>query len=119
MPETYRTLIKYEIKEDYTMGFATEVGFRASICTPYPFYDLDRDEETKLMLFPFAVMEATLKFYMHTSPDQACDIIDDLIREVKSVDGLLISLWHNETVSDEGLWKGWRKVYDHLVQNAI
>jgi hypothetical protein len=119
MPETYRRLIQHEIKEDYSMGFATEVGFRASICTPYPFYDLDREEQTKLMLYPFAVMEATLKFYMETSQAQACEIIDSLVDEVKSVDGLFISLWHNETVSNEGLWSDWRRVYEHLVQKAV
>lgn len=119
MPETYRRLIQHEIKEDYTMGFATEVGFRASICTPYPFYDLDREEKTNLILYPFAVMEATLKFYMNTNQEQACDIIDGLIDEVRAVNGLFISLWHNETVSDEGLWEDWRKVYEHLVQKAV
>lgn len=119
MPETYRRLIQHEIKEDYTMGFATEVGFRASICTPFPFYDLDREEKTNLILYPFAVMEATLKFYMNTNQEQACDIIDGLIDEVRAVNGLFISLWHNETVSDEGLWYDWRKVYEHLVQKAV
>ena len=119
MPETYRRLIEHEIKEDYSMGFASEVGFRASICTPYPFYDLDREEKTGLMLYPFAVMEATLKFYMETSQEQAFVIIDELIEEVRKVNGLFISLWHNETVSEEGLWKDWRVVYEHLVQNAV
>lgn len=119
MPETYRRLIQHEIKEDYSMGFASEVGFRASICTPYPFYDIDREEKTKLMLYPFAVMEATLKFYMNTTQEQAFEIIDAMIKDVRSVDGLFISLWHNETVSDEGLWKNWRVVYEHLVKNAV
>lgn len=118
MPETYRRLIEHEIKEDYTMGFASEVGFRASICTPYPFYDLDREEKTNLMLYPFAVMEATLKFYMNTSKEQACEIIDELINEVKNVNGQFVSLWHNETVSDEGLWKDWRMVYEYLIKKA-
>lgn len=118
MPETYRRLIEHEIKEDYTMGFASEAGFRASICTPYPFYDLDREEKTSLMLYPFTVMEATLKFYMNTSKEQACVIIDELINEVRKVDGLFISLWHNETVSNEGLWKDWRVVYEHLIKKA-
>jgi len=119
MPETYRRLIQHEIKEDYTMGFATEVGFRASICTPYPFYDLDREEKTNLLLYPFAVMDATLKFYMNTNQEQAYHLIDGLVDEVKAVNGLFISLWHNETVSDEGLWEDWRKVYEHLVQKAV
>ena len=119
MPETYRRLIQHEVKEDYSMGFASEVGFRASICTPYPFYDIDREEKTSLLLYPFAIMEATLKFYMNTSQEQACKIIDEMVDDVKDVNGLFISLWHNETVSDEGLWKDWRKVYDHLVQKAV
>jgi len=119
MPETYRRLIQHEIKEDYSMGFASEVGFRASITSPYPFYDLDREEMTSLMLFPFAVMDATLKFYMETTPKQAFEIIDKLILEVKKVDGLFISLWHNETVSNEGLWADWRQVYEHLLQKAV
>lgn len=118
MPETYRRLIQHEIKEDHSMGFATEVGFRASISCPFPFYDLDREEKTPLMLYPFAVMEATLRFYMETSIEQACEIIDNLVEEVKKVDATFISLWHNETVSDEGLWKNWRKVYEHLLQKA-
>jgi hypothetical protein len=29
------------------MGFASQVGFRASICTPFNFYDLDMELETK------------------------------------------------------------------------
>ena len=118
MPETYRRLIQHEIKEDHSMGFATEVGFRASISSPFPFYDLDREEKTPLMLYPFAVMEATLRFYMETSIEQACEIIDNLVDEVKKVDATFISLWHNETVSNEGLWKDWRKVYEHLLQKA-
>jgi hypothetical protein len=56
---------------------------------------------------------------MNTNQEQACDIIDGLIDEVRAVNGLFISLWHNETVSDEGLWEDWRKVYEHLVQKAV
>jgi hypothetical protein len=118
MPDTYRRLIQHEIKEDYSMGFASEVGFRASICTPYPFYDIDREEKTSLLVYPFAIMEATLKFYMKTTQEEACAIIDEMVSEVRNVNGLFISLWHNETVSDEGLWEDWRRVYNHLVQKA-
>ena len=33
--------IDLDIEEDYTMGYAKYVGFRASTCTPFYFYDLD------------------------------------------------------------------------------
>jgi hypothetical protein len=119
LPETYRRLIENEITDDYTMGFATEAGFRASICVPYPFYNIDHEEITTLMIHPFAFMDATLKYYMNLNPDQAMEVVDNLITEVKNVNGIFMGLWHNETVSDEGLWKGWRKVYEYMISKAV
>lgn len=119
LPETYQRLIKNEITEDYTMGFALEPGFRASICIPYPFYDVDREEITTLMIHPFAFMDATLKHYLDLDPEQACEVIDNLIKEVKKVNGKFIGLWHNESVSNEGIWKDWRKVYEFMISKAV
>lgn len=118
LPQTYRTLIDLDITEDHTMGYAQCTGFRAGTCTPYPFYDLDLEVETPLTVFPFAVMDATLKYYMNMKPEESLQHIDDLVRQVKAVNGTFISLWHNETLSDEGLWAGWRSVYEHLVKVA-
>jgi hypothetical protein len=119
LPETYRRLIAEEISDDFSMGFATAAGFRASICTPFPFFDLDREEETTLMVHPFTVMDATLKYYMKLEPDDACKVMVRLAKEVREVGGTFIGLWHNETVSDEGIWKGWRNVYETMIKEAI
>jgi hypothetical protein len=118
LPETYRNLIDLDITDDYTMGFASQVGFRASICTPFNFYDLDMELETKLKIHPFAVMEGTLKYYMNVSPDEAMEKIKPLIDEVKAVNGQFISLWHNDTLNDQNLWSGWRTVYNDMVEYA-
>ncbi len=119
LPETYRNLIENDIQEDYTMGFASVSGFRAGTCTPYPFYDLDEEVETKLMVFPFQVMEATYQYYQEKSMDQIKEEISSIIKKVKEVEGTFISLWHNESLSDEGEWKGWRHIYEHMIQNAV
>jgi len=118
-PDTYRNLIEMDIMDDYTMGYATMAGFRASICTPFYFYDLDLDVPTKLKIHPFVVMDATLKHYMKLNPDEAIQHIYNLIGEVKKVDGTFISLWHNETMSENKMWKGWRKVYENMVEYVI
>jgi hypothetical protein len=118
LPDTYRNLIDLDITDDYTMGFASEVGFRASICTPFNFYDLDMELETKLKVHPFAVMEGTLKYNMKIRPEDAMEKIKPLIDEVKAVNGSFISLWHNDTLNDQKLWKGWRAVYEEMVQYA-
>ncbi len=119
LPETYRNLIDLDITDDYTMGFASQVGFRASICTAFNFYDLDMELETKLKVHPFAVMEGTLKYYMHVRPEDAMKKIKPLIDEVKAVNGVFMSLWHNDTLNNQKLWLGWQKVYEEMVQYAV
>jgi hypothetical protein len=118
LPETYRNLIDVDITEDYTMGYASQIGFRASICTSFNFYDLDNELETKLKVFPFAVMEGTLKYHLKISPEDAMQKIIPLIDEVKAVNGTFMSLWHNETLSNQKMWLGWKSVYEEMVKYA-
>jgi len=118
LPDTYQNLIENDILDDYTMGFAALPGFRAGICDTYHFYDLELDVETKLRLHPFAVMDGTLRDYLNLTPEDATNKIKKLIAEVKKVNGTFISLWHNESLSNEKRWKGWRRVYEMLLEEA-
>ncbi len=115
-PRTYERLIDMDILEDYTMGYASEIGFRASVCSPFNFYNLDMEQETKLRLFPFMVMDGTLKDNLHLNPKEAIERTRQLADEVKKVKGMFISLWHNHTLEDAGDWAGWRAVYEDTVQ---
>ena len=119
LPETYRNLIDLDITDDYTMGYASLVGFRASICTPFNFYDLDNELETNLKVHPFAIMEGTLKYYMNIPPEDAMYHIKPLIDEVKNVNGTFISLWHNDSLNDQKIWKGWKSIYEQMVIYAV
>jgi len=116
LPETYRLLIQNNIQADFSMGYASHPGFRASIATPFPFYDLPGDKPTGLTIYPFAVMDGTLKDYMNLTPTQAISKIESLIQEVRKVNGTFISLWHNDALSERGRWKGWRPVYEALLE---
>lgn len=118
LPETYRNLIEEDILEDYTMGFASEIGFRAGTCSPFPFYDLDEEVECKLTVFPFQVMESTFKYYQKKGIEDSIIAIKAIVDEVKEVNGTFISLWHNESLSDQDEWKGWRKVYEVMIDYA-
>ena len=118
MPETYRRLLLADIHEDHTMGFAEQIGFRAGTCTPFHFYDLEREEWTDLKVVPFQVMDATLKYYMKLKPEEVIGRVKPLIDQVRSVNGLFVSLWHNESLSENEIWKGWNPVYEELVREA-
>jgi len=118
LPETYQHLIDLEITEDYSMGYASNVGFRASTCTPFYFYDLDFEIQTPLKVFPFALMDTTLNDYMKLTPKQSLGKIRDLRNEVRAVNGTFITLFHNEALSNYLRWNGWRRLYDLMVKIA-
>ena len=117
-PNTYRDLLAAGITDDYTMGYADETGFRAGICTPFKWYDLEKEQETTLTIHPFAVMDGTLNGYLKLSPEQAVEKIKEVVKEVKNVNGVFITVWHNETLSDWREWKGWKDVYRKMIQAA-
>ncbi len=116
LPETYQNLIDLEIEEDYSMGYASHVGFRASTCTPFYFYDLDFEIQTPLKIFPFALMDTSLNDYMKLTPKQSLGRIRDLYKEVKKVDGTFITLFHNESISGYMRWRGWQRVYQTMLK---
>ncbi len=118
-PQTYKHLIENGITDDYTMGYANHIGFRASICTPFYWYDLDTESETNLRIHPFAIMDATLRFYMKVKPEDVPETVTQVINNVKKVNGHLITIWHNETISDWREWKGWQNVYEDVVKIAV
>jgi hypothetical protein len=118
MPQTYRSLIANGIKADYSMGYASRPGFRASVCTPFKWFDLSVNEVTPLVIYPFAYMDGTLNYHMQLSRMDAELLIQRLINNVKAVDGLFVSVWHNSSLSNAGKWHGWRSVYKHSIEYA-
>ena len=118
-PITYQKLIKRGVAEDYTMGYTSQYGFRAGIASPFYFYDLEKDEATNLLLYPFCSMDITPLHYYQLTPDQAIEKNRELLKKVKNVNGTFISLWHNESLSGRLRWKGgWKKVYEQLIIDA-
>lgn len=115
MPDTYRTLIKCGITDDYTMGYADRTGFRAGTSNSFLWYDLGREEATTLRIHPFACMDVTLKDYLMLQPDEAIAEVAALNRRIREVGGHMMTLWHNESVSDRGSWTGWRRVFEETL----
>lgn len=118
-PETQRTLIKNGILTDYSLGYASQTGFRAGICTPFYFYDLKNESQTNLEIVPFQVMDVTLRQYLEYFPAKATDEILELMEEVRNVKGTFVLVWHNESLSDAHEWKGWRQVFETMNQKGF
>lgn len=118
LPGTYQRLIRMGVQEDYSMGFADLPGFRAGIASPFYFYDLSKNSATQLKIWPITFMDGTLKDYMQLSDDQCLELAFRLTDEVKSAGGTLISLFHNESLSNTGRFKGWQSLYLQFLRYA-
>lgn len=118
LPETYTRLEKMGITDDYSMGYPEVSGFRAGISIPYPFYDLENERETNLIIHPSTFMEATYMYYQKLDPEGVKKQLQHVVSEVKQYGGVFIPIWHNESLSDKLAWKGWRAVFEYMFQIA-
>ena len=118
LPITYRRLLEQNITADYSMGYASEIGFRAGTSFPFYWYDLEKETSTNLYIHPFQVMDVTLKDYLQLSPEQAKIKISELIQVIQSTGGVFCSLWHNSSFSFIENWEEWREVYEYLLKET-
>lgn len=114
-PSTYQSLLRANITADYSMGYADEIGFRASIALPFRWYNIENETITDLLIYPFQAMDVTLKEYLKLSPEAALLALNKIKKEIQNVDGQLITLWHNSSFGED--WNGWAEIYDKLMNN--
>lgn len=108
LPTTLRQLEAMGIREEWSMGYADLPGFRAGTAHPYPWYDLEQERCTELMIHPFHAMDATLRHYLDLTPEEAANRIKVLWEAIQPTGGLLTTLWHNNSVACvDHVWKGW------------
>jgi len=115
-PGTYQNLLEININQDFTMGYASMPGFRASVCSPFKFFNLIKNYETELKVVPFAVMDACYIHYLEIKPEIALKNIKKIITSVKKVNGLFVSLWHNETLGSKKSEMSWRQVFEEMLE---
>jgi hypothetical protein len=112
-------LVENGIAHDYSMGYADLPGFRAGMSRPYPAFDLANNEPLPLIIHPIAVMDSSLITYMKLTPAEALQVVGAISDSVKKVGGTMVTLWHNTSVSDYGIWKGWQVVYVKLLKRCL
>jgi hypothetical protein len=117
-PDTYQNLLRMGITDDYTMGYAEQPGFRASIACSFYWYDLKNETQTNLRIHPFMLMDVTLHTYLKMSPEAALQSVLPIIQSTKEAGGELISIWHNNSFCEKGEWKGWKSMYEQFIEEA-
>ncbi len=111
LPDTYRSLLELGITDDYSMGYGSINGFRASTSRSFNWFDLSRNEITPLRIHPFCYMEANSFYELGQSIDAAESEWRRLEQAVRAVNGQLITIWHNTLLGTQLRFQGWRDRY--------
>jgi len=100
-PTDFQYLIEAGITDDYTMGYADEVGFRLGTSRPVKWINPETKEVTSLTLHPLMVMDRTLydERYMNLDYNAALKSVKDLQKITEEFGGEFVTLWHNSEVS--------------------
>ena len=119
MPVSYRNINNAGIREDYSMGYPDEPGFRAGLARPFRFYNVAEEKMTDLRIFPFEVMDVTLAGYKKMNAGTAKDVISNLIMQTRKAGGLFISIWHNTSLLDTPECREWREVFEFTLKEQV
>ena len=118
LPHTFRRLIAAGITDDYSMGYGSINGFRASVASSFYWYDLEKEQQTNLLLHPFCFMEANSFFEQKHLPQRAYEEMMHYYNAVRAVNGNLITIWHNNFLGTYPMFSGWRDVYEEFVRQV-
>ncbi|MES2479741.1 MAG: polysaccharide deacetylase family protein [Bacteroidota bacterium] len=116
LPETYTLLIHNRIDEDYSMGYSTHFGFRAGTSRSFFWYDLQKEQETKLLIIPFCFMDATAHYELKLSAKESLRQLNSLKESLQKVNGKLTTIFHNFSLGSTKEWCGWAKAYKEFMQ---
>ena len=115
LPQTYRNLIDAEFTNDYTMGYTHESGFRAGTCTSFYFYDISLEIQQPIRIYPFAIHDYALTSFK--SSDDILKHIGALHKEVKKVNGDLVTVFSNELLGETLFKVDWKELYRNTLRN--
>lgn len=117
-PEDMDWLETYGLTADFTMGYADVAGFRLGTSRRVQWMNPLTGVLSSLLLYPLTIMDVTLSEakYMGLDYDMALDYCRLLISQVAKVNGELVLLWHNNSVSELNTVNWQRKLYEQLTE---
>jgi hypothetical protein len=115
LPETYEQLIDAGITQEYSMGYGSINGFRASVAAPFFWYNLAKENTTPLRIFPFCWMDANSFYEQQQDANTSLSELKYYLQECQAVNGQMITIVHNNFLGTDLLFKGWRAMYEQFI----
>jgi hypothetical protein len=101
--EKMQQLVEMGVKNDFTMMFADQAGFRLQTTRAVRWINPMTWQLTELTLHPLTVMDCTLSHmhYMGLSEDEAYFECQRLFEKIHQNAGEVVLLWHNTIINNE------------------
>ncbi|MBK7937543.1 MAG: polysaccharide deacetylase family protein [Lewinellaceae bacterium] len=112
-PFTWQAWEEAGMAWDSTAGYSDAEGFRCGICREFPVFNFLTQKTLRLREKPLIAMDVTLAHYRQYSPEQACNRLQYLKKQVQKHNGEFVLLWHNSSWNSY-FWAPWREVYQVL-----
>jgi hypothetical protein len=111
LPETFKRLIEIGITDDYSMGYGSINGFRASVASSFYWYNLEAEAVTSLRLHPFCFMDANSFYEQDQTAEKTWEELKRYYKVCKGVNGHLITIFHNPFLGEGKKFEGWKDLY--------
>ncbi|HMJ48255.1 MAG TPA: hypothetical protein VK498_13060 [Ferruginibacter sp.] len=115
LPGTFTNLMEAGIRNDFSMGYGSINGFRASVASPFFWFNLHTNQQTELRIHPFCFMDANSYYEQGFSPEQALVELTGYYNVCKTVNGTCISIFHNHFLGNDKKFAGWKEMYSSFI----
>lgn len=115
MPHTFNILETNDITHDFSLGYSDSEGFRCGTGNSYRVFDFLARKTLNVREVPLIIMDSTLKHTKNLTTAQAEKVIWDFIPNHHTSISLL---FHNSSF-DNYSWKGWKKLYDKIINHSL
>ncbi|RYG50979.1 MAG: hypothetical protein EOO01_09495 [Chitinophagaceae bacterium] len=118
LPETYENLISKGITDEFSMGYGTINGFRASTSTAFNWFNLRNNEETSLRIHPFCFMDANSFYEQKQTAGESFNELMNYTELCRKEGGALITIFHNNFLGGATEFSGWKELYKRFIQEV-
>jgi hypothetical protein len=115
LPETYQSLLKTGITDDYSMGYGSINGFRASTASPFYWYDLSAEKSTSLRIHPFCFMDANCFYEQKLTVEESFIELMNFYQVCQEAHAPLVTIFHNNFLGTGKMYEGWRELYFQFI----
>ncbi len=119
LPQTYKQLINVGFTNDYSMGYASINGFRASTASSFNWYDLPAEKITGLRILPFCFMDGNCFYEEKLSLQESSSALMGYYQICKKVNGEFLPVFHNEFFGTDPKFQGWKEMYIQFLSEII